>query len=113
MTRFIPFGVWGTRALCGAYCLHIIGLILQLVFAEWDGLKWKIETSLWLAFYIMMIFIDIAHIDIISMILNRTIEHIEENAVFIKKIGIGTFIELVLWGIGKLANYFKHNEGKA
>lgn len=110
MTRFLPYGIWGTRALCVAYCLHIIGLILQLVFAEWDGIMWKIQASLWLTFYIVMIFIDIAHIDIISLILNRTIEYIEENAYFIKKIGLKNCIELSALFIGKLVNFFKQNK---
>ena len=107
MSRFIPFGIWGTRALCVAYSIHIIGLILQLVFAEWDGALWKIQTSLWIAFYIIMIFIDIAHIDIISIILNQTIVFIEERAGFIKAIGIGTFIELILFILGKWSEYKK------
>ena len=110
LTRFVPYGIWGARALCATYCLHIICLIIQLVFADWDGIMWKIQTALWIAFYIAMIFIDIAHVDIVSLILNRSIDYIEENAAFVKKIGIGTCIELVLFLVGKWSDIKKQDQ---
>ena len=38
-------------------------------------------------------------INVIALVLNRMVEHIGNSAPFIRKIGVGTFLELVIHGL--------------
>lgn len=68
LTRFLPFGFWGTFGLGAFYVLSIILLSLQFVFAEF-GPGRKILDLMWIGFYVMLFMMDVLDVNVIQTIM--------------------------------------------
>lgn len=69
LTRFFPVSPAGRVILCIFYIENILMLVLQLLYSGW-GFKEDVQTSLWIAFYIVLIINDICQINVIMLLIN-------------------------------------------
>ncbi len=93
VTRFVSFGKWGALALCGFYIINILLLTLQFTFANW-GMFQKMKDILWITYYVVLILVDIVHIDIIGMLI--------QSDIFLRDSWIGGVIKSVIVAFAKL-----------
>ncbi len=94
LTRFVPYGFYGTIALAAFYIVQVIMLVLQFVFADWGALA-RVKSFLWILFYIFFFLVDIVHVDLLQYLINAPfMVSISES---IKGISIdATVIELII-----------------
>lgn len=101
LTRFVPYGTWGTIALGAFYAINLITLILQFVFAEW-GLIEKLKTTFWIAFYVALMLIDIAHMDLIGMAAAAIGQNIQQLDMILKSSWFGAVLKGIILAVLKI-----------